>query len=240
MTPVRWVSKMPWCLTARRWQAAAAHRKMECGSAGNRMCRWGRDEGGAVCMHAWHANDCVCSYMQPHDHVCLEGGPRGPVPHSSARVGRLQSHFAVCEIVECVESVLPDSSRWDWCFLDFFGVLSSIRLSFLWHRSQRTLRTFFILYFFCSCSYWLHTSLNVPQEKSARWDDLQKQFQCLEHTEEMHRHGEFNFLSFLNQNQRAPTFTLFTPHRHCEKLQLLCFGFWLLCDILGSNMSYAT
>lgn len=32
--------------------------------------------------------------------------------------------------------------------------------------------------------------INVSQEVAARRNDLQKQLQRLEHTEEMHRHGE--------------------------------------------------
>lgn len=78
-----------------------------------------------ACMHAWHANDCVCSYMQPHDHVCLEGGPRGPVPHSSARAERLQSHSAVCESVRRACFLIVVESDETDAFLDFFLVYSA-------------------------------------------------------------------------------------------------------------------
>lgn len=86
----RWVSKMPWCLTARRWQAAAAPRKMECGGAGNRMCRWRccsmRGMPITLCVH-------TCNHMT----MFVSGeGPSGPIPHSAARVGRPQSHSIVC------------------------------------------------------------------------------------------------------------------------------------------------
>lgn len=54
-----------------------------------------------LCVH-------TCNHMTTF--VSREG-PRGPVPHSFARVGRPWSHSAVCQFVECVEGVLLDWSR---------------------------------------------------------------------------------------------------------------------------------
>lgn len=34
-----------------------------------------------------------------------------------------------------------------------------------------------------------------PQENPSCWNDLKKQFQCVEYTEEMYRHGESSLTS---------------------------------------------
>lgn len=167
MIPARLVLKMPWCLTVIRWLTAAPHRRMECGSAGKEQC------GSVVCRHVLrvHVHTWPHLYCERFEGIVIH-------PHT----WKQSSHILCCEI----EGTSSAESSWR-CSRSRLTVLNvKIRKTGFWCSTLCSAKTFFLKISF----------INVLQESPACWNDLQEQFQCLEYTEEMHRHGESYPLSY--------------------------------------------